>query len=79
LACIGALCGAALASYAFNGRALASSPMYSMTGQSFFQLSIGTGYFVAGALMACLLGLAVGLVPALRAASAPVAMAIRKS
>jgi putative ABC transport system permease protein len=79
LAAAGALCGAALAWSVFSGRAFSPSPNAGLTGQPFFELNIGAGYFVAGALLACLLGLAGGLLPALRAVSGPVATAFRKS
>jgi putative ABC transport system permease protein len=79
LATAGALCGAALAWSVVSGRAFSPSVNGGQIGQSIFELNIGAGYFVAGALLACLLGLAGGLLPALRAARGPVATAFRKS
>ncbi|HEY6456117.1 MAG TPA: ABC transporter permease [Steroidobacteraceae bacterium] len=79
LAIIGALLGATLAWIFFGGKEFGSSVGNSLTSQLIFELNIGPWYFAAGAALASVLGLAGGLLPAVRAAMCPVATALRKT
>jgi putative ABC transport system permease protein len=79
LAMTGALLGATLAWLAFSGKVVGSSLGSSQAAQLLLELKLDPAYVAGGAALACLLGLAGGLLPALRAASGPVARALRKT
>ncbi|HEY2592044.1 MAG TPA: ABC transporter permease [Steroidobacteraceae bacterium] len=78
LALIGAAIGAAAAWIAFDGNTVGTiSGGNNDLAQVIFHLRIGPGLIATGILWACVVGLIGGLLPALRAARVPVAMALR--
>ena len=77
LSLLGAICGAALAWFAFNGDTVSTVSGGASYAQVVFQLRVGFGLVALGVLWACAVGLVGGLLPALRAARIPVATALR--
>lgn len=79
LALAGALVGAVVSWYFFNGSAINTVPEKAGTGASInYNLTIGHELILLGILCACGVGLIGGLFPALRAARLPVAAVLRK-
>jgi putative ABC transport system permease protein len=76
LSLVGALLGAAVAWLLFNGNALSTGGGEFNSDVS-FRLLIGPSLFAAGMVWACAIGLIGGLLPAIRAARLPVAVALR--
>lgn len=76
LALVGALLGAALAWLLFNGNAL-STGSGEFHSQVMFKLLVGPSVVGVGIAWACAIGLLGGLLPAIRAARLPVAVALR--
>ncbi len=76
LSVLGALLGAAVAWWLFNGNALSTSGGEFGSDVS-FRLLVGPSLFVVGILWACAIGFLGGLFPAIRAARLPVAIALR--
>jgi putative ABC transport system permease protein len=76
LALIGALAGAALAWAFFDGNTVGTVGGAGI-GNVIFHLRIGVGLVIVGVVWACIVGLIGGLLPAIRAARAPVATALR--
>ena len=79
LAVVGALCGAAIAWFAFNGDTVSTISGGSGLSQVAFSLRIGIDLVFIGIVWACIVGLLGGLFPAIRAARAPVAAALRQT
>jgi putative ABC transport system permease protein len=77
LSVLGALVGAALAWAVFNGNTVSTITGSSGLAQVVFHLHIGTALITLGILWACVVGLVGGLLPAIRAARIPVAVALR--
>ncbi|MGH8220526.1 MAG: ABC transporter permease [Steroidobacteraceae bacterium] len=78
LALFGALIGAAAAWIGFDGNTVGTlSGGNDDLAQVIFHLRIGPGLIAIGILCACIVGLIGGLLPALRAARVPVAMALQ--
>jgi putative ABC transport system permease protein len=77
LALLGALVGAALAWLFFNGNTVSTVGGGAGLGQVVFHLRIGLQLVIVGIVWACVVGLIGGLLPALRAARLPVAIALR--
>lgn len=76
LALTGALVGALVAWAFFNGNTVSTFGGGGL-GSVIFHLRIGPGLVALGIVWACLVGLIGGLVPAIRAARLPVALALR--
>ncbi len=76
LALVGALAGAALAWAFFDGKTVSTIAGNELA-QVVFHLHIGPALIVTGIVWACVVGLAGGLLPAMRAARLPVATALR--
>lgn len=79
LALCGAFLGSLLAWLAMSGKVAGSSLGSGQIAQLVLELRVGVASFAGAAALACLLGLAGGLLPALRAATGPVAEALRKT
>jgi putative ABC transport system permease protein len=77
LSVLGALAGAALAWAVFDGSTVSSLASSGGLAQVVFHLRIGSGLFLLGIVWACVVGLIGGLLPAIRAARIPVALALR--
>ena len=77
LSLVGAVLGAAIAWTAFDGNTVSSLSGGGGLAQVVFHLHIGSVLIVTGIVWACVVGLLGGLLPAIRAARLPVAMAIR--
>jgi putative ABC transport system permease protein len=77
LSLLGAVAGAALAWAAFDGNTVSSLAGGGGLAQIVFHLHIGAGLFALGIIWACVVGLIGGLLPAIRAARIPVALALR--
>ena len=77
LSVIGALLGAAVAWAVFDGNTVSTLSGGGGLAQVVFHLRIGPVLIVTGMVWACVVGLLGGLLPAIRAARLPVAMAIR--
>jgi len=77
LAIFGALCGAALAWFFFNGNTVSTISGGGGFSQVAFHLHIGLNLIAVGVAWACVVGLVGGLFPAIRAARLPVAAALR--
>lgn len=75
LAVLGALLGSAAALVLFNGNTL--NTLGANFTQVVFHLSVSPAVLVAGVVVACVIGAVGGLLPALRAARIPVAVALR--
>jgi len=78
LAIVGALCGAALAWFAFNGNTVSTISGGAGLAQVAFNLRVGADLVLIGVAWACIVGLVGGLFPAIRAARLPVAAALRE-
>ncbi len=76
LSLLGALLGATVAWMLFNGNALSTGAGQFNSDVS-FRLLIGPSLFVVGIVCACAIGFLGGLLPAIRAARLPVAVALR--
>jgi putative ABC transport system permease protein len=77
LAIVGALSGAALAWFAFNGNTVSTISGGAGLAQVAFNLRVGVDLILIGVAWACVVGLVGGLFPAIRAARLPVAAALR--
>jgi putative ABC transport system permease protein len=77
LSLLGALAGAALAWAVFDGNTVSSLSGSSGLAQIVFHLHIGGALITLGIIWACVVGLIGGLLPAIRAARIPVALALR--
>ncbi|MGC1456920.1 MAG: ABC transporter permease [Steroidobacteraceae bacterium] len=77
LSILGATVGAALAWATFDGDTVSSLASGGSLAQIVFHLHIGTALFTLGIIWACVVGLIGGLLPAIRAARIPVAVALR--
>jgi putative ABC transport system permease protein len=77
LALVGALAGALLAWAFFDGNTVSTIAGGGGLAQVVFHLHIGRALMATGVIWACVVGLAGGLLPALRAARLPVATALR--
>jgi putative ABC transport system permease protein len=77
LAIVGALVGAAIAWFFFNGNTVSTISGGAGLSQVAFHLQIGFGLVAVGIAWACAVGILGGLFPALRAARLPVAAALR--
>lgn len=77
LSLTGALMGAAVAWLAFNGNTVNTISGSGGLAQVVFHLRIGPALVATGIVWACVVGLLGGLLPAIRAARLPVALAIR--
>jgi putative ABC transport system permease protein len=77
LALAGAIVGAALAWFFFNGNTVSTAAGGNSPSQLTFPLSITPGLIATGVVGALIIGVLGGLFPALRAARRPVAMALR--
>jgi len=77
LSVLGALAGAALAWSVFDGNTVSSLAGGGGLAQVVFHLHIGSGLITLGIVWACVVGLIGGLLPAIRAARIPVALALR--
>jgi putative ABC transport system permease protein len=77
LSIFGALCGAALAWFFFNGNTVSTISGGGGFSQVAFHLHIGLNLIIIGVAWACVVGLVGGLFPAIRAARLPVAAALR--
>lgn len=77
LALIGALLGASIAWFAFNGNTVSTLSGGAGMAQVVFHLRIGWELVSAGIVWACAIGVIGGLLPAIRAARVPVAAALR--
>jgi putative ABC transport system permease protein len=77
LAIVGALLGAAIAWFFFNGNTVSTISGGAGLSQVAFHLQIGFGLVAVGIAWACAVGILGGLFPALRAARLPVAAALR--
>lgn len=75
LSLIGGVIGAALAWAFFNGNTV--NTLGANFSQVVFRLTVTPGLLLAGIVLACLIGIAGGLFPAIRAARLPVAAALR--
>jgi putative ABC transport system permease protein len=77
LSVLGAIAGAALAWVVFDGNAVSSLAGGGGLAQVVFHLHIGAALITLGIVWACAVGLIGGLLPAIRAARIPVAVALR--
>ncbi len=77
LSILGATVGAVLAWATFDGDTVSSLASGGSLAQIVFHLHIGTALFTLGIIWACVVGLIGGLLPAIRAARIPVAVALR--
>ena len=77
LSLLGALLGAAIAWAVFDGNTVSSISGGSGLAQVVYHLHIGPALIATGIVWACVVGLLGGLLPAIRAARLPVALAIR--
>ena len=77
LSVLGALVGAALAWAVFDGNTVSSLAGNGGLAQVVFHLHIGAALITLGIIWACVVGLIGGLLPAVRAARIPVALALR--
>jgi putative ABC transport system permease protein len=77
LSLLGAVAGAALAWVAFDGNTVSSLAGNGGLAQIVFHLHIGAALITLGIIWACVVGLIGGLLPAIRAARIPVALALR--
>jgi putative ABC transport system permease protein len=77
LSVLGAAVGAALAWTLFNGNTVSTISGGGGLAQVVFHLRIGGGLVALGTIWACVVGLIGGLLPAIRAARIPVAVALR--
>ncbi len=77
LSVLGALVGAALAWAVFDGNTVSSLAGSGGLAQVVFHLHIGSALITLGIIWACVVGLIGGLLPAIRAARIPVALALR--
>jgi putative ABC transport system permease protein len=77
LSVLGALVGAAVAWVVFNGNTVSTISGSSGLAQIVFHLHIGAALVTLGIVWACVVGLIGGLLPAIRAARIPVALALR--
>ena len=77
LSLLGAAAGAALAWAVFDGNTVSSLAGSGGLAQIVFHLHIGAALFTLGIIWACVVGLIGGLLPAIRAARIPVAVALR--
>jgi len=77
LSLLGAVAGAALAWAVFDGNTVSSLASNGGLAQIVFHLHIGAALFTLGIVWACVVGLIGGLLPAIRAARIPVAVALR--
>jgi putative ABC transport system permease protein len=77
LSVLGALAGAALAWAVFDGNTVSSLAGNGGLAQVVFHLHIGSALIALGIVWACVVGLIGGLLPAVRAARIPVALALR--
>ncbi len=77
LSILGALAGAALAWAVFDGNTVSSLAGGGGLAQVVFHLHIGSALITLGIVWACVVGLIGGLLPAVRAARIPVALALR--
>jgi putative ABC transport system permease protein len=77
LSIVGALAGAALAWAVFDGNTVSQLSGGGGLAQIVFHLHIGAALFTLGIVWACVVGLIGGLLPAIRAARIPVAVALR--
>jgi len=75
LSLLGGVIGAALAWIFFNGNTV--NTLGANFSQVVFRLTVSPGLLIAGIVLACLIGIAGGLFPAIRAARLPVATALR--
>jgi len=77
LSLLGAVAGAGLAWAVFDGNTVSSLASNGGLAQIVFHLHIGAALFTLGIVWACVVGLIGGLLPAIRAARIPVALALR--
>jgi putative ABC transport system permease protein len=77
LSLLGAAAGAALAWAVFDGNTVSSLAGNGGLAQIVFHLHISAALFTVGIVWACMVGLIGGLLPAIRAARIPVALALR--
>jgi putative ABC transport system permease protein len=77
LSLLGAVLGAALAWAVFDGNTVSQLSGSGGLAQIVFHLHIGAALFTLGIVWACVVGLIGGLLPAVRAARIPVALALR--
>jgi putative ABC transport system permease protein len=77
LSVLGAIVGAALAWAVFDGNTVSSLAGNGGLAQVVFHLHIGSALIALGIVWACVVGLIGGLLPAVRAARIPVALALR--
>jgi putative ABC transport system permease protein len=77
LSVLGALVGAALAWAVFDGNTVSSLASNGGLAQVVYHLHIGAGLLTLGIVWACVVGLIGGLLPSIRAARIPVALALR--
>jgi len=77
LSVVGALAGAALAWFVFDGNTVSTIAGGGGLAQIVFHLHIGSALITLGITWACVVGLIGGLLPAIRAARIPVALALR--
>jgi putative ABC transport system permease protein len=74
---LGALVGATLAWAVFDGNTVSSLASSGGLAQVVFHLHIGSKLITLGIVWACVVGLIGGLLPSIRAARIPVALALR--
>jgi putative ABC transport system permease protein len=77
LATIGAAAGTAIALFAFDGKAVNSISSQYQPAQLVYQLSISNESIAFAVALAMLIGMLGGLLPAIRAATVPIASALR--